>query len=221
MGDAARHARRAAGRAPGPVEALDGPPVPVEDPGDDPADVTGYVAQRRIEGAANATINRELSALRRMYSLALAAEKIHRAPRITKLQEHNVRQGFFEREQFEAVRRRLPENLKPVVTFAYITGWRMKSEILSLQWRQVDFKAGTVRLEPGTTKNQEGRTFIMTPELRATLEAQRAKTEALQLRAPLVGLILSAEVLGQVSDRNPLDPRDHLPAFDGGPLSLT
>ncbi len=85
------------------------------------ADVTAYVAQRQIEGAANATINRELSALKRMYSLAVAAEKIHRAPRITKLQEHNVRQGFFEREQFEAVRRHLRESLKPIVTFACIT----------------------------------------------------------------------------------------------------
>ena len=52
--------------------------------------------------------------------------------------------------------------------------------MLPLQWRQVDFQAGTVRLEPGTTKNKDGRTFYLTPELRACLEAQRAATEALQ-----------------------------------------
>ena len=46
----------------------------------------------------------------------------------------------------------LPDDLRPVVEFAYITGWRMKSEVLPLEWRQVDFKAGTVRLETGTTK---------------------------------------------------------------------
>ena len=144
------------------------------------SDVTDYIATRQAENAANATINRELTALKRMFSLALAGEKLHRGPRIRKLDEHNVRQGFFEREQFEAVRRHLPAYLKPVVTFAYITGWRTKSEILPLQWRQVDFKAGTVRLEPGTTKNREGRMFIMTPELRATLEAQRGLTDALR-----------------------------------------
>lgn len=66
------------------------------------------------------------------------------------------------------------------MTFAYITGWRMGSEILCLQWRQVDVKAGTVRLEPGTTKTGEGRTFYMTSELRAWLEGQKALTEALQ-----------------------------------------
>ncbi len=127
------------------------------------ADVTAYVAKRQADGAANGTINRELAALKRMFSLVLAAEKIHLAPKIAMLQEHNVRQGFFEREQFEAVRRHLPEYAHPVVTFAYITGWRVRSEILPLQWRQVDFKAATIRLEPGTTKNSEGRTFYMAP----------------------------------------------------------
>jgi hypothetical protein len=37
-----------------------------------------------------------------------------------------------------------------------------------------------IRLDPGTTKNLEGRVFVMTPELRAMLEAQKAITEALQ-----------------------------------------
>lgn len=48
------------------------------------------------------------------------------------------------------------------------------------RWRQVDFTAGVVRLEPGTTKSGEGRTFPVTPELRACLQAQRPGTEALQ-----------------------------------------
>lgn len=56
----------------------------------------------------------------------------------------------------------------------------MRSEALALRWRHVDFKAGTVRLEPGTTKNREGRTFYMTPERRARLEAQRAATAEME-----------------------------------------
>jgi integrase len=71
------------------------------------------------------------------------------------------------------------ETLQPVATFAYITGWRI-SEILNLQWPRVDFQAGFVRLEPGTTKNDEARVFPFTEELRAILEAQRANTEALK-----------------------------------------
>jgi integrase len=72
------------------------------------------------------------------------------------------------------------------VTVAYITGWRIQSELLPLQWRQVDFTAGTLRLEPGTTKNRERRVFVMTPELRATLEAQRAATENVQRKRGLI-----------------------------------
>src|SRR5262245_8946147 len=135
------------------------------------ADVRAYQSQRQAEGAANATINRECAALKRLFSLAMKGEKIHRAPHIAMLQERNIRTGFFEDHQYEAVRAHLPAYAQPAVTFAYITGWRVRSEVLTLQWRQVDFAAGVVRLEPGTTKNLEGRVFVMTPELRATLEA--------------------------------------------------
>jgi len=73
----------------------------------------------------------------------------------------NTRTGFFEEPEFRAVLARRPEHLKPMMEFAYLTGWRM-GEILRLEWRQVDFQAGTVRLEPGTTKNDEGRIFPFT-----------------------------------------------------------
>ena len=62
-----------------------------------------------------------------------------------------------------------------MITFAYITGWRITDEVLPLEWRQVDFQAGEVRLEPGTTKNKQGRTFPFTDELRSLLEAQQAE----------------------------------------------
>src|SRR5688572_30709506 len=97
-------------------------------------DVRAYVTQRQADGAANGTINRELSALKRMFTLACQAGKLLAAPHIPMLQEDNVRRGFFEREQFESVRRRLPVEVQPVVTFAYLTGWRINSEVLTLQW---------------------------------------------------------------------------------------
>jgi integrase len=150
------------------------------------AEVTAYTLARHQEGAANATVNRELAALKRMFTLALKGEKISRRPYIAMLHEDNVRKGFFEFEAYQATRRHLPEALRPVIDFAYITGWRMKAEILPLQWNQVDLVAGTVRLEVGTTKNREGRTFYLTPELRACLEGQRAATAALGMICPWV-----------------------------------
>ena len=68
----------------------------------------------------------------------------------------------------------------PPKLWSHLTGWRMHSEVLPLQWRQIDSDAGTVRLDAGTTKNGEGRVFPFTVELRALLEAQRAYTEAVQ-----------------------------------------
>lgn len=55
----------------------------------------------------------------------------------------------------------MPEPIRPIVAFAYITGWRIASEVLPLQWRHVDFKGGEVRLDAGTTKNREARVFII------------------------------------------------------------
>jgi len=61
-----------------------------------------------------------------------------------------------------------------VIQFAYITGWRIASEVLPLEWRQIDFKAGEIRLDPETTKNRAGRVFPMTDDLRTLLKAQEA-----------------------------------------------
>ena len=79
-------------------------------------------------------------------------------------------------------RPRLPAEIQPVITFAYITGWRIASEILPLEWRQIDFTAGEVRLDAGTTKNREGRMFPMTTDLRTVLKAQHAEHERLERR---------------------------------------
>ena len=133
--------------------------------------------RRTITGVSNAEINRELTALKRMFNLAIQAGKLLQKPHIPLLKEDNVRVGFFERDQFLAVLAHLPEPVRPAASFAYLTGWRIDSEVLSLEWRQVDFGAGEVRLDPGKTKNGEGRTFPMTRELREVLEQQRAITE--------------------------------------------
>jgi integrase len=76
------------------------------------------------------------------------------------------------------VRSALPDYLQPLLTVGYITGWRIKSELLAIEWRHVDFKARTLRLDPGMTKNDEGREFPFTAELEAALTAQRELTDA-------------------------------------------
>jgi len=140
--------------------------------------VRRYVTERKAKGAENATINRELALLRRGYSLNRREVTVQ--PTIEMLKEDNARQGFFDRADFERVRDALPAEFRPLLTVAYITGWRATSELLPMEWRQVDFSARVLRLEPGTTKNDCGREFPFTDELEATLLAQRAYTDAVQ-----------------------------------------
>src|SRR6266545_122869 len=72
------------------------------------ADVTAYRVQRQAAGAAAATVNRELAALKRMFSLAVKGERFQRMPYIEMLRENNARRGFFEREQSKSARGNLP-----------------------------------------------------------------------------------------------------------------
>ena len=69
-------------------------------------------------------------------------------PHVAMLCEDNVRTGFFEPDQLAAVLRHLPADTKPIVRFGAITGWRVSAEVLPLQWKNVDLKAGEVRLGP-------------------------------------------------------------------------
>jgi len=130
------------------------------------ANVKSYIEKRMEQGFSNASINRELSALKRMFHLGARCTppKVRQIPFIPMMKESNVRKGFFEHDQFQAIKNALPEELKPLATFAYHTGWR-KSEILNLTWDRVDLKQGIVRLNPGETKNDEARTLYMDEEL--------------------------------------------------------
>jgi integrase len=77
-----------------------------------------------------------------------------------------------------ALRSALPIELRPVVTFAYHTGWR-KREILELTWNGIDLQTRTVRLDPGTTKNDDGRLVYLDGELLEMLTAVKRERDLL------------------------------------------
>lgn len=129
---------------------------------------------------SNGEINRELQILKRCFNLAIEQGLLISKPTIKLLAEPAARSGFFEADQLAGVLARLSQPIGQVIRFATITGWRIASEVLPLEWRRVDFEAGEVRLDAGTTKNREGRVFPMTVELRALLGAQREEHERLK-----------------------------------------
>jgi integrase len=132
---------------------------------------------------ANGTINRELSVLGTAFKLGLEHGKVMRRPVIHLLKEAKPRQGFFEEHQFLSVRKHLAEDLQVAVTIMWLYGWR-RSEVMSLQLSQIDLEAGTLRLEPGTTKNHDGRVVYvyMTPELKTVVTAQIGRVKVLSRR---------------------------------------
>jgi integrase len=158
------------------------------------ADVNTFILKRRTDvivfGAgedrterkvSNGEINRELTTLKRIFNLARQNGKLTHVPHIPMLKERNVRTGFFERDQITRIVAHVPPAIRPAVQLAYITGWRIPSEVLPLQWRHVDFEARVVRLDPHTTKNDEGRTFPpFTDALEQLLEAQKAEHDRLK-----------------------------------------
>jgi len=147
-----------------------------------PADVDAYVVARQAMGMKPGTVRRELSTLVTMLRLAYQRGKLLRLPTVHKPKDGPAREGFFEAEQYAAVRRHLPEDLRVATLIAYTLGWRMQSEILQLQRRHVDLEAGSIRLDPGMTKNDEGRIAYLTPELKAALTEQLERVKALEHR---------------------------------------
>jgi integrase len=134
-----------------------------------------YVDDRQTAGAANATVNRELAALKRMFTLGAQAtpQKVTRIPHFPHLEERNVRKGFLEDAQYTALATACANTglwLRGLFECGYTYGWRV-SELLGLRVVQVNVSAGTIRLDPGETKNDEARTVKMSAGVKALLTA--------------------------------------------------
>ena len=130
------------------------------------AHLNRYIKQRLKDGARHATVNRELSVVRRAFQLAAQHDppRVARVPYVPRLKENNVRTGFLEDDKYDLLYGELPEELKPVLMALYHWGNRI-SELTWLQWPQVDLRGLEVRLNPGTTKNDEGRVLPIYDQL--------------------------------------------------------
>src|SRR5216684_5707625 len=142
--------------------------------------VASYISWRREQGAASATINRELAALRRAFRLAQKARMVAFMPEISTLHGEMQPKGFFEVDQYRDVLENLPEYLKPVIQTAYITGWRIKSEILTRQKQHLDLQSGCLRLDQEETSSGEERRFPLTPGMRELLVRQLEEVNELE-----------------------------------------
>jgi integrase len=140
------------------------------------AEIKRYINHRLEQGASNGTINRELSALKRMFKLGKkeTPPKVNQIPHIEKLKEDNVKEGFFEDAAYHAISEQLPEHMKGVVQFAYWTAWR-EAQIRSLTWKMVKINDRLITAAGRITKNSKPHTIYMNGPVLEIIKQRRSE----------------------------------------------
>ena len=136
------------------------------------AKLSAYQEMRIAEGAGNATANRELAAL---------SASLYHAARCTvengkqllafvpvfpeKSKEPPPRSGFLNDKQYAVLASHAKEPwMRLFIAIGYSFGFR-RAELLTMRTRQVGLIERWLELEPGTTKNDDGRKVKMTAEI--------------------------------------------------------
>jgi len=132
--------------------------------------VERHKAQRRAM-VAPATVNRELTLLKHMFTKAIEWDRAKANPvkSVKLLREANARVRFLTGDEETRLLAECPENLRTLVIAAMHTGFR-RGELLSLRWNDVDFANGLVTVQASYTKNGERRSVPMSRTLRGVLE---------------------------------------------------
>ena len=80
------------------------------------------------------------------------------------LDENNVREGFLDHGSFLVLLDNLPDYLRSLMEFLYLSGWRI-GEAINLKWSAVDLEGKTVRLRIAHSKNKDSRLLPLTGRL--------------------------------------------------------
>ena len=131
--------------------------------------IKNYIADMQRAGRTAETINREMAVLRVAFRIGYEHDLVPRMPVIKKLPELRVRNEFFTREEIDSLLPCLPDYLRDVVLFGFLTGWR-KGEIVALQWANVNRSGAVIRLEPEQNKGRTVRVLALQGELATLIE---------------------------------------------------
>ncbi len=123
-----------------------------------PKAISRYKVLRKDEGAAPASVNRELSMLSKAFKLAREWEwiKDNPASMVPKEKEDNERDRWLTKDEERKILDNSPEWLREIILFALHTGLRQQ-ELLSLEWSRVSLLRRTILIKE--TKNGNPKTL--------------------------------------------------------------
>jgi integrase len=121
-----------------------------------------------------ATLNRELSLLKHVFTKAIEWGKCKENPakKVKRLKGEVKRVRFLMPDEVQKLLPNCVDYLKPIVTLAVHTGMR-KGELFTLKWEQVNFEQGIITLHD--TKNGERRDIPMDETVKTTLKEMERK----------------------------------------------
>lgn len=127
--------------------------------------------RKKGQGVSGATINRELSTIRRAFTLGLEHDPplVSRVPKFTLLEEDNVREGLISHDDYLCLRSKLPPAARLALVIGYHTGAR-KGEILLIEKPHVDLKAGRIKMPGRTTKSKKPKYIPIYGDMREEIE---------------------------------------------------
>lgn len=121
-------------------------------------DVKRYMFDRRNQGAAEGTVNREKGTLSRLFQVMMEQELVDHNP-VEKIKNFSEKSGqrevYLSFGHFQRIVELVPAWFRPIVQTAYYTGMR-RGEILNLSRAQVSLKSRMIVLSAENTK--EGHT---------------------------------------------------------------
>jgi len=140
--------------------------------------IKDYQASRIDEGAASATVNRELSCLKNLFNEAKRDRKFfgdNPVSLVKQLEENNEKTRVLSRGEEVLLLEQCNEHLRPIVITALNTGMR-KMEILSLKWENVDLENKLITILSTNSKSKRTKYIPINTSLKSELLRQRLKT---------------------------------------------
>jgi integrase len=136
--------------------------------------VIDEIRQAKLKGNSKSTVNRYLSFVRSILNRAVSWEWLDKAPKITMFKEPQGRTRFLTIDEVQRLLKELPEHLQDMVIFTLSCGLRY-SNVLKLEWSQVDLKAAHVWVAASNSKNGKALSIPLNAQALAVLQKQVGK----------------------------------------------